>query len=292
MKVAIYSRWPLAAAPLELMKALKKYTDVEAAIVQQSDRYPDGRIFPHQFLLGAFYGTPAQRVIERSDVWHVNNYFDPRMLPMQNGHAVLAQFHSIPRQGGWQVLWQSTPHRYTIRQPLHEREYKLPGLPNIIDPDEYRPQQKIGKIKIAFAPSSKAPIGFLCSKGRDEVKAVLHELATKRDVEIVIIQGVPYEMNLELKSKCHILIDDVVTGNWHRTSLEGAVFGCAVVNKNSSVPWVQAGLENLKERLFWLIDHPNDLRAIQEETRLWALEKWHAMDLVKEYVTAYEGAVQ
>ena len=86
----------------------------------------------------------------------------------------------------------------------------------------------------------------------------------------------------------HILIDDVVTGNWHRTSLEGACFGCAVLNKVMKTPFVYASIDTLEERLLWLVDNPAILSDFQERTRLWVLQNWHALDTVRQYVRAYE----
>ena len=177
---------------------------------------------------------------------------------------------------------------YTIKQPLHEKEYKLKGLPNIIDPDEYRPILRKSPLKIAFAPSSRTPVGHPASKGYYQVKEILKNVAKKKAVEIIWIEGRPYETNLRLKQRSHILIDDVVTGNWHRTSLEGACFGCVVFNKVMKGPFVYASLKTLEERLLWLIDNPSILKDFQERTRLWILQNWHAIDQIKEYVRVYK----
>ncbi|GAI56420.1 unnamed protein product, partial [marine sediment metagenome] len=71
---------------------------------------------------------------------------------------------------------------YTIKQPGQEKEYRLKGLPNIIDPDEYRPIQRKMPVKIAFAPSNRMPIDNPASKGYNEVRTILNSIARKRDV--------------------------------------------------------------------------------------------------------------
>lgn len=291
MKVAIFSKTPLAAAPWELYKALKKYTHINVNLINGKYRYADGRIFPHHLLLMSPNGN-ALRALKESELWHVNNYLDPRLVVLRKENKVIAQFHSLPRLGNWRALMDFADHCYTIKQPLQEKEYKLKGLPNIIDPDEYRPIRRSLPIKIAFAPSSRAPIGMPMSKGYYEVKAILDNIAKKRDVEIVWIEGKPYEANLKLKQQSHILIDDVVTGNWHRTSLEGACFGCAVLNKVMKVPFIYASIGTLEERILWLVDNPAILRDFQERTRLWILQHWHAMDCIKSYVQAYEEVLK
>ena len=290
MKVVIFSRTPLAAAPWELFKALRKYTDIDVAYINKTNRYMDGRHFPYHILLNHSNGA-AYQAMANADVWHVHNYFMPEMRNIHRGQPVVAQFHSLPRQGNWESLMDFADISYTIDQPLHIQEYKMPGLPNLIDPDEYFPIRREGKVKIAFAPSSKAPIGMPQSKGYFEVKKILNEVAHERqeDAEIMWIEGQEYETNLGMKQHSHILVDDVVTGNWHRTSLEGCAFGCAVLNKIQMDPFIYSDLESLKSKLLMLIDHPQVLEEFQQRARRWILSEWHAMDLVKKYVEVYKG---
>jgi len=292
MKLAIFSRTPLAAAPWELYKALKKYTTVDVNLINGTARYNDGRIFPFHLLLTSPNGS-SMRVLQESELWHVHNYLVPQLVVIKTNQKVMAQFHSLPRLMNWKQLMGFADVSYTIRQPNQEEEYKeLKALPNIIDPDEYRPRRRTRPVKIAFAPSTRVPIGHPGSKGYAQVKMVLDSVARKREVEIVWIEGRPYEENLALKQQSHILIDDVVTGNWHRTSLEGMCFGCAVLNRIMKSPFVYATLKTLEERLLWLVDNPAILNDFQERSRLWMLQHWHAIDLVKEYVKAYEEVMQ
>lgn len=287
MKLAIFASTPLAAAPWELYKALKKYTFIDVNLINGRARYRDGRTFPHHILLSNNDGT-ATKALKNSELWHVHNYLVPPLILLRDNKKVIAQFHSLPRIGNWRALMDFADECYTIKQPLHEKEYKLEGLPNIIDPDEYMPERRRMPIKIAFAPSSRTPVGHLASKGYYEVKAILKEVALLRDVEIVWIESRPYTTNLRLKQQSHILIDDVVTGNWHRTSLEGACFGCAVLNKVRKVPFIYTTLATLLDKLVWLIDNPAILADHQERMRLWVLQKWHAMDCIKKYIRAYK----
>jgi hypothetical protein len=291
MKVAIFSFTPLAASPWELFKALNKYTSIESHFITVRCGYPDGRFFPADLMLSRPDGV-ARKWLRESDLWHVHNYMHTELSQLRDGQKVMAQFHSLPRLGTWKELWDFADKRYTISQPLQEKEYGLPALPNLIDPDEYKPIRRDERIRIAFAPSSKAPIGMPNSKGYREVMEVLRSVVAKRDVDATVIEGKPYLLNLKMKAEVHILIDDVVTGNWHRTSLEGACFGCAVINKNKSVPWVQADIKTLENTLLELIDDRDKLAVYQEMARAWVCSKWHAMDGVREYVKAYEGMMQ
>jgi len=286
MRVAIYSRTPMAGAPWELYKALRRYTDLDVALVNDFVRYADGRVFPHHLLLSSQNGT-ARAAMERAEVWHVNNYLTQRIRRLRHSQRVLAQFHSLPRLGNWRDLMRWADTSYTIDQPGQLTEYAMPGLPNIVDPDELIPQRRPTRIAIAFAPTNRMPPGRPDSKGYHQVKAVLGRVATKRAVDIIWIEGRPYEENLKMKARAHILIDDVVTGNWHRTALEGASLACAVVSSSRRSPFVYATLSTLEERLLWLIDNPAAMRDYQERARLWMLQERHPIELTKKYVAAY-----
>lgn len=286
MKICIYSKTPLAAAPWELYKALKKYTNHEVAYINERNNYNDGRIFPFHLLWNSDNGI-ASKILDESDLWHVHNYLSPVLIQHKDSQKVLAQFHSLPRLGNWRKLMSFADAYYTIDQPLQLKEYKLKGLPNIIDPDEYRPIKRQSKVRIAFAPSSRAPIGHMMSKGYNEVKGILNSVASKKDIEIEWIERLPYEENLKRKQRSDILIDDVVTGNWHRTSLEGLCFGCVVLNRNESMPFVYADLDSLEATLINLVDNIPNLRCLQEFSRLWVLQNWHPIEKLKTYISAY-----
>jgi len=287
MNICIYSKTPLAAAPWELYKALRKYTNHKISYINERNKYNDGRIFPFHLLWNSNNGT-ARKALDESVIWHVHNYLSPILIQHKHSQKILAQFHSLPRLGNWRELMKFADACYTIDQPLQLKEYKLKGLPNIIDPDEYRPIKRQSNIRIAFAPSSRAPVGHLMSKGYNEVKKILNLVAAKRDVEIDWIERLPYEENLKRKQNSDILIDDVVTGNWHRTSLEGLCFGCVVINRNNKVPFVYAGLETLESTLVNLIDNISNIRNLQEYARLWVLQNWHPIEKLKPYLKAYE----
>lgn len=292
MKLAIFSKTPLAAAPWELYKALKKYTAIDVNLINGVAHYHDGRVFPHHLLLMSNNGA-AMAALQESELWHVHNYLSPQLVMIKKDQKIIAQFHSLPRLMNWKALMNFADISYTIRQPNQEKEYReLKALPNLIDPDEYRPVRRRTPVRIAFAPSTRVAVGHPGSKGYAQVKDILDRIAHKRDVEVAWIEGIEYLKNLELKQQSHILIDDVVTGNWHRTSLEGMCFGCAVLNKVAKSPFIYATLNTLEERLLWLVDNPSILNDFQERSRLWVLQHWHAVDMVKEYVKAYEEALQ
>ena len=135
MKILFVSRMPLAGAPWETMKCLRKYTDLDVKWACMHDRYPDGRIFPTDIVVPfnnqeAFYQT-----IRESDIVHIqNDHFlkDDRVL---QGKKIICQFHSVPKRSTIYDLYKKyNGVYYTVRQPWLEREYPdLPSLPNMMD---------------------------------------------------------------------------------------------------------------------------------------------------------------
>ena len=141
MKLAIFSRTPLAGAPWELYKALKRYTDIDVSLINATARYAVGRRFPYHLLMSPSNGI-AHLALRDADLWHIHNYLVPELTVYKRDQKVMAQFHSLPRLGNWQALMDFADRCYTVKQPGQESEYKLKGLPNIINPDEYRPVRR------------------------------------------------------------------------------------------------------------------------------------------------------
>lgn len=206
MKIAIISRTPLDGSPWELLKALRRYTSVEAWLVDMVD-------------------AEDRRWLLEADVVHLFDEAGPEVSGLIEGKPVIVQSGR--------------------------------SLPDIIDPDEYRPRRRAGR-SVTIASD---------------------------------LAGIDYERRLDLIAEADVLVDDLVEGSWTRASLEGACFGCAVVNASGLYPFVHATPETLEERLLELVENKAMLRIAQEEARLWALQKQHAIDGVKEYEKAYREAL-
>lgn len=291
IKVCMLSATPLAAAPYELMQCLNKYTkNVKVRSISERNSYMDGRSFPYDVLLR---DGISKTILRMADIWHMhNNVFPINYFNSLENQKILAQFHSLPIRPTFNNLSAIANACYTIDQPLHKREYGLTGLPNVIDIEKYKPRDnwldlENRPIRIAFAPTSKTPVGNLDSKAYSSVRAILYTLAKQKDIEVVWIEGVDYIENLELKKGVDILIDDVATGNWHRTSLEGMSFGLAVINNIKRDPFINASLDNLVAVLKMLVKNRGVLRRYKENSRSWIEKNWHPKDKCQEYVDAY-----
>ena len=104
----------------------------------------------------------------------------------------------------------------------------LPPVPNLIPLKHswYQPAGKsLDRIRIAFSPSNTTMAGW-DAKGYTETKRDLDKL----DADVDVVTGVSLAECLRRKADAHVVIDECVTGSYHRNSLEGLALAGAVVN--------------------------------------------------------------
>lgn len=289
IKVVMLANTPLAAAPYETMKCLNKYTDLNVRLITLKDRYADGRVFPRDLLWSENQGE-CLKVLKEADVLHLQNETCSWAANFLVYKKILVQLHSCPIRPVYQQLRQMYQHCYTIDQPMQLQQYHdLVGLPNLIDPEEYKPDGHVNKTPIVvFAPTNTWATNLIGSKGANEVMQVLEQLNQQRLIKSDVFSNLNYVENLQRKRSADIVIDDVVNFTFHRTALEAACFGCAVVTSYSTPEFVHGTVGNLYSTLKGLISDSTFLQTKRASSRLWVEEKWHPRELCKKYVKAYE----
>jgi hypothetical protein len=283
INVVMLSRTALAGAPYENAKCINKYSKkVRVRWVALRTTYADGRKFPQDML----YSDPeAKKLIGRADIIHLHNETFPGLESYRK--KLLIQFHSCPIRQTFKLLRDLTPHVYTIDQPMQQREYRLPGLPNMIDPEEYRPKTSFGpRLKIVFAPTNNWNMNMIGSKASVEVERTLKQATPYADVDI--FSSLDYVENLERKKYADILIDDLIGKTFHRTALEGCCFGLAVLTSTDHGGWINTNLMGLIPTLRRLVGERDYLNAWKKKSREWLLKEWHPATLVKAYEDAYQ----
>lgn len=293
MKVVHLSRTPLAGAPYELVKNLRKYANLDVKWVALRDRYRDGRVFPSE-LLWSNDRQKCLKAISESDIVHIHNESFPVPEALIKRKGIIVQYHSVPKRIDiYGDLKQLVSHKYTLLQPLQQREYGgLPGLPNLIDPEEYEPVKfrSWDKVRVTFAPTNFWPRHLKGSKAVEEVKAILDSISDIAEVRV--FSDLAYGKNLKMKMHSDIIIDDVIGTTFHRTSLEGSCFGLAVLTSYKTSGWIRVDLSNLKETLCRLITNKEELERQKKLSREWVLKEWHPKNMVNYYVDAYEKVLK
>jgi len=286
MKILFISRMPLAGAPWETMKCLRKYAGLDVKWACSHDRYPDGRIFPTDILVPFHNQEEFKQTIRESDIIHIQNDHFMKDDRVFQGKKMIFQFHSVPKRGTYDVYKKYNGTYYTVRQPWLEREYPdLPTLPNLLDVEEYIPSADTNDVPVVvFAPSNKWNVSVKGSRAKDLVEKALKEI---NGINVNSYMGVPYLQNLNFKKTSDILIDDVVNDTFHKTTLEGCCFGLGVITSWQSPGWEYSKLDNLIDTVRKLVENREVLEKSKLKSRNWIVNEWHPKNLIKEYLDAY-----
>ena len=233
----------------------------------------NGKIdFAHRSL----FARKAVITMAHNYAWNVDTTFVEQGYP----GVVVGQYQAtLPEFKTWQVVPNPVP--------LWEKEFQ-PGL-------------KQPPITICYTPSGKHdhyPVNSRLhwhSKGYETTVRVLRVLARQYPLRLELIdtRQISHAESLAKKRRAHIVIDECVTGSYHRNSLEGLACGCVVVNglgrvpaiveafcscapSDRDVPFVCAGLDNLEEVITLLIS--NGAEALLQQgrhNRSWMESHWN-----------------
>ena len=164
----------------------------------------------------------------------------------------------------------------------------------------YQNREKNKRISICYTPFGKHENYpethklYWHSKGFETTIRILENLSKKFDLKLEIVREKQISHNESLAMKCrsHIVIDECVTGSYHRNSLEGLAAGCVIVNGigkipavekvflqcadgAKQVPFVSSNLDNLEKTLETLVESGiENLQSEGEKNRLWMEKHW------------------
>jgi hypothetical protein len=106
-----------------------------------------------------------------------------------------------------------------------------------------------------------------------------------------LIEGIPYEENLDRKRNADILIDDVdpVYEKFHNSSLEAACFGAISLTNYSGedYPFVKTNVNDLKNTLIKYINNSDLLKEEQAKIVTWRKEHYNPKKLLNIYEHIY-----
>jgi hypothetical protein len=159
-----------------------------------------------------------------------------------------------------------------------------------ISDDKYLKAKK-DKLRIVHSPTHRV------IKGTPAIIKAIEKVKKSRDIELVLLENMPREKVIEIKSTCHIAIDQV--GNRGGTgyginSLETLSMGLpTITDMNCGMdmwlpenPFVVAGEDNLLEKLIELIDDEKLRMKKRAESRKW-VEKYHSYEAVFKKMMEY-----
>lgn len=311
---------PLAGAPIRVVRALAEHTHVEARLVNLAPDAYGMRTFEED-LAWARDAEQATELVARADVLHLHHPIDldsaanpfgvafRRLL--KPGARVLLQWHSSPEfvlrcHGDVARAWLESDAPQATMAQYHERLYpRARPLPLVVELGP-APLPAIERERplVFFAPSTprSAHAERWETKGAPEVLRVLRALEKRRVLDVLHVHDVPFERCRELRRTADVVLDDVVTGSYHTTTLEALADGKAAVAhldprtrvvlaalaRADELPIVDVHLEHLERALEALATDLALVREIGALSRAWMERRYAERDVVAHYVRAYE----
>jgi hypothetical protein len=315
-KVVHFSRTRLAGAPVRLVQALQRHTDCSARLV---DLVRWGT-FDHDVV---FAEDPdvAVELAEKADIIHLHNHLDLNSCDFspidflslkKRGKFFVRHFHSTPMLVAQvmgisvpEVLNDSIPSIVIAQYP--ERFYpRARVVPNIIPQDcpDYLPTPMPDTFSIVFSPTwgGSAWSSRWDTKGAPEVLRLLRQVGRRTGCVFRYVTGQPLKRVMEEKRNSSVVIDDLITGSYHLSGLEGLCLGRPVlgyldarvqavlqeISGSRSCPFVNVRLEDALEVLTHLSEHPADAAETGRAGRQWVENHWTDRVLVGHFVDVYE----
>lgn len=316
LRVVHFSTTPLAGMPLRLTAALRRHGGVNARLVD-AGRFG---LFGQDVV---FAETPdaAVALAETADVIHLHNYLglaSTDFAPIdfaalaRRGVAVVRQFHSTPALVAGvmgiapaDLLADPLPSLVIAQYP--ERLYpRAMVVPNFVPEDEEacRPADAPASVDVFF--SHTKTVGAFedrwNTKGAPETIALLAELGRRRGVTADVVTGVPLADALARKRRARVVVDDLATGSYHLTGLEGLAQGKPVLSYldnrclellaafagTSACPFVNVRLEDAGPVIEGLLADPAAAADIGARGRDWLCRHFSAASRVAYYLEVYD----
>ena len=318
LKIVSYATTPIAGVPLALVRCINGRTQHKAQCVWATNDYGNGVRFENGIEWTRMPEDAELRLREADVVIVHNGKMEQRHAPLLEGKVIITMAHNymwnvdrgfvekgwpglvvgqyqatLPEFAGWQVVPNPVPFWETA----------------------YSPERKPDIITICYTPSGtheRYPPEhrlYWHSKGYETTLRVLDRLAQRFGITVETVRGaqVSHAESLAMKRRAHVVIDECVTGSYHRNSLEGLAAGCVVVNGvgllpgvadalrrcapgAETIPFVYADLESLERVLIDLIGAgPAALAQRGMENRHWVEKHW---DFAQQWPLLWEPVIR
>lgn len=316
MRALHFSRTPLAGAPIRLVQALRSLPDIHVNLI---DKEKWG-LYDHDIVFSDSLEQSFDLAM-KADIIHLHNYLDLDSkdfhpidfnLLKKRGKAFVRQFHSHPSfianemKVSVNSLLNSEMPSLVVAQ-FQERFYpNAHVVPNIIPQGSnlYSPSSLPVKYDVFFAPTSSnsAWDDRWNTKGALETLILLNELKGKRNFFTPTSDLIPLNLLLQEKARSLIVIDELITGSYHLSGLEGLSLGKAVlcfvdsralyvmreISGSDIIPFVNIRLEDTFEVISYLLDQPSAAVDIGRTSREWIEKYWADSVLAKRYADVYD----
>lgn len=304
LKIVSYATTPVAGVPAILARCISARTEHSARCVWATNNYGNGVKFAGDV---EWRETPekAKSLLEEADLIIVHNgKVASEHQKLFKDKAILTMAHNYLWNVDEQFVRKGFPGVVVGQYQAALPEFKdWTIVPNPIPfwESEYQVGSKPDQTTICYTPSGKHEQYprehklYWHSKGYETTMRVLEKLSKQFGIKLEVIHNrqISHAESIGMKRRSHIVIDECVTGSYHRNSLEGLASGCVVVNGigllpkvseilracaggAAEIPFVPATLENLEAVLMRLIESGKD-ELVQKglKNRAWLEENWN-----------------
>jgi len=319
VKIVHVTFTPLAGSPIRISDAINKYTENESRVINLNPSRYGNRSFKED-LIWERDKKEAIELVKGADIIHFHNYFN---YGSENNHFKFDFLGNLKCGAHYLVHWHTNPNTlaYNYRIDIedivdsnvpqlvvaqfHESYYpKAFPVPLIVKTglDVFHEQRR--KPIIFYSPSNSRP-AFLErweTKGKPETLKLLKRLKIEGLADYHLVQGLPFDECMKLKSQADIVIDDLVTGSFHTTSLESLALGkptlsyvdsrtqlvLSELTGTTDIPIVNVSIEHAYEVLKALCIDPKIRQEIGTYSKQWIEEFYSEDKMVVYFSNAYE----
>lgn len=147
----------------------------------------------------------------------------------------------------------------------------------------FRPEPDSEIIRIGHAPTNRE------AKGSDVIISTIESLQTEHPVELLLIENLSHQESLQLKSKCHIFVDQIGNLGYGLNSLESLAMGIATCSslpagfaqKYPDHPFVALDTSNISSQLKALIQDKQLRKNWGAKGRPWVQRHHDGIQVVK-----------
>jgi hypothetical protein len=334
LKIVHFSLTRMAGGPWRLVDSLRKVSGHDVRLIDRSrwGWYPADLVFEEQ-------REECVEVARAADIIHLHNYLDldaDAFAPIdfralrREGKAILRHFRSEPN-----FVAQAMTRYGMARTPADVLGCELPSVVIAQYPERFYPAAMVvpnglpisdprytpgGAAEDGAAGRGDRPVDLVFTptrdnsawadrwntKGAPETIAMLRRLGRRRGATHEVVTNSPIEVVLEAKRRARVVLDDMVTGSYHISGLEGASLArptlaylderilraLAEVTGTNDHPLINVRLEDAERVIEGLLDRPDEAAEIGRAGRAWLERWWSEERIARRFVDLYNDLLE
>lgn len=311
IKIVQLARIPCANSGFELSNLINKYSDTfESRYILGTEYSGKLSTIPYRkFPMDLYWQTQKEeclKILNEADIVHIHHDIinDPEIIEIIKTKKVVwtlynlsqsLQYNNSPFNQNYITKCKTLSNVITVADQSLQRklfsditDIKLP-LVKILFNEEINKNNPFPIV--VYAPTNRENSGIATKKYSDVLK-IIDELKNENyQFEFDLIEGIPYEENLNRKRRADILIDDVDPDyeKFHNSSIEAACFGAIPITNYSGIdyPFIKTNITNLKATLIKFITNPQLLKEEQNKITEWVKTNYTPQKLICIYDKIY-----